>query len=425
MHIVFILLILIIIAYVIYRLNAPNPGEDRISQRPSLATDSGFNNKRLVFISRGKLFMIDGNSDPQEVQSPYVQEMMDRVERSRRLHSWKEGTAFETSFVGKQSDQPAEQQVLNATTAQFTPDGKLLYFLRDNNVGGLFEYELESGTEKRLIHQQRLLLSDLCIDRSGRRVVCSQEANNGTATIAMMDADGGNYKEITGGDTVDSAPAWIPGEPESIVFQSCGVARSEEGYVIALGPASIQMIDLKKNELTPVREEDDIEFLQPKVTPDGDLLFIQRPFEPPRYGTSNFLTDFLLFPFRLLRAVFHYLNFFSLMYTRKPLTSASGPKVQADLKELLIKGKRIDTENALKKEHRVNGVRSLVPRSWQLVKRNRNGEERVIATNVASYDIMSDGSIIFTNGYGVFILDSSDNAQVVFRGKLIAELVAQ
>jgi hypothetical protein len=203
------------------------------------------------------------------------------------------------------------------------------------------------------------------------------------------------------------------------------VARSEEGYVIALGPANIQMLDLNKGELTAIREDDELEFLQPKVTPDGDLLFIQRPYEAPRYSSSNLIMDFLLFPFRLLRAVFHYLNFFSLMYTRKPLTSASGPKVQADLKELLIKGKRIDAENALKKEHRVNGVRSLVPRSWKLIRKNRNGEERVIATNVSSYDVMRDGSIIFTNGYGVFILDSSNTAQVVFKGKLIAELIAQ
>jgi hypothetical protein len=425
MHIIFILLILIIFAYLVYRLNGKDPADDIAVQQPTAPNSLGFGDKRLVFITRGKLFMKSGNGDPQEVQSPYVQEMMDRMERSRKLHSWKEGTAFEPSFVGDQSNQPTEQQALNATAAQFTPNDKLLYFLSDKKVGGLFEYDLKSGAEKRLLHQQRLLLGDLCIDHDGDRVLCSQKAANGTANIAIMDIEGDNYREVTGGDTVDSAPAWIPDNPDRIVFQSSGVARSEEGYVIALGPANIQMLDLNKSELTAIREDDELEFLQPKVTPDGDLLFIQRPYEVPRYSSSNLIMDFLLFPFRLLRAVFHYLNFFSLMYTRKPLTSASGPKVQADLKELLIKGKRIDAENALKKEHRVNGVRSLVPRSWKLIRKNRNGEERVIATNVSSYDVMRDGSIIFTNGYGVFILDSSNTAQVVFKGKLIAELIAQ
>jgi hypothetical protein len=113
------------------------------------------------------------------------------------------------------------------------------------------------------------------------------------------------------------------------------------------------------------------------------------------------------------------------MYSRKPLTSASGPKVEADLKELLVKGKRIDAEKALKKESSVNGVRSLVPKSWQLVRRTRTGNEQVLATNVASYDLTTDGKIIFTNGYGVFLLDSSNGPHVVFRDKLIAELVAR
>jgi hypothetical protein len=350
---------------------------------------------------------------------------MDRLQRSRQRHSWKEGTAFESSYISNRSNVPTDQHMLMATAAQFIPDGKLLYFLCDDKVGGLFEYSFDTGEEKRLIHQQQLLLEDFHIDTTCQRLVCSQKSNNGTANIVQMDMDGSNYRELTGGDTVDSSPAWIPDNPDRILFHSSGVARNEEGYVIAMGPAGIQMLDIQNSELTTIREEDNYDFLQPKVSPSGDLFFIQRPYEPPRYKSSSFLMDLLLFPFRLLRAVFHYLNFFSLMYSRKPLTSASGPEVQADLKELLVKGKRINAENALKKESSVNGVRSLVPKSWQLVRRTRTGNEQVLATNVASYDLTTDGKVIFTNGYGVFQLDSNNDAQVVFRDKLIAELVAR
>lgn len=427
MHIIVILLIAAVIVYLLLREPKQQETEDpqHHNASPMNTISDGFTNQSLVFISRGKLFLKDGESDPQELQSPYVQNVMDRMQRSRQRHSWKEGTAFESSYISNRSNLPSDQHLLMATAAQFIPDGKLLYFLRDDKVGGLFEYHFDSGEEKRLIHQQQLLLEDFCIDRLCQRLVCSQQSNNGTANIVQMDMDGANYRELTGGDTVDSAPTWIPDAPDKILFQTSGVARNQEGYVIALGPASIQMLDIQKGELTGIREEDNYDFLQPKVTPSGDLLFIQRPYEPPRYGSSHFLMDFLLFPFRLLRAVFHYLNFFSLMYTRKPLTSAGGPEVQADLKELLIKGKRINAENALKKESPVNGVRSLVPKSWRLVRRTRNGSEQVLATNVASYDITGDGKIIFTNGYGVFLLDSNNDAQIVLRGKLIAELVAR
>jgi hypothetical protein len=427
MHIIIILLLAGIVLYLLLRNSNPETTENRdqpaTSANPSLP--GIFRNRSLVFISRGKLFLKDGESDLRELQSPHVQNMMDRMERSRQRHSWKEGTAFESSFISNRSNLTPEQHTLQASAAQFISGEKLLYFLHDSKVGGLFEYDLGSGSEKRLVHQQKLLLDDLCVDNKCQRLICSQLNNNGTANIALMNIDGSNYKELTGGDTLDSSPAWITDEPDTILYQSSGIARNSEGFVVAQGPASIQMLDMQKGEISTVREDEKFDFLQPKVTPSGELLFIQRPYEPPRYGSRNLLVDFLLFPFRLLRAVFHYLNFFSLMYSRKPLTSAGGPEVQADLKELLIKGKRINAENALKKEHPVNGVRSLVPKSWRLIKRSRNGNEQVIATSVASYDITSDGSVIFTNGYGVFMLDSNNDAEVIFRGKLIAELIAR
>jgi hypothetical protein len=428
MHIIVILLIAAIAIYFLiknssdYR-SSNTQGQSELSRSPhSLNT---LTDQTLVFISRGKMFLKWGNKELQELQSPYIQNVMDRMERARQRHSWKEGTAFESSFVGERSNLPSDQHLLKATSAQFLPNGNILYFLSDDSVGGLFEYNFATGDEKRLIHQQQLLLENLSIDHLGNRLACSQQSKNGTANIAMMASDGSNYQEITGGDTLDSAPAWIPDDPQRILFQSSGIARNDEGYIIALGPSCIQMLDIQKGELTTVLEDANTDYLQPNVTPDGDLLFIRRPYEAPHYSGSNFIMDFLLFPFRLLRALFHYLNFFSLMYSRKPLTSASGPKVQADLKEMLIKGKRINAENALKREATVNGVRSLVPKSWQLVKRSKKGEEQVLATNVASYDITNHGHIVFTNGFGVFLIDASIGTQVIFRDKLIAEVILQ
>jgi WD40 repeat protein len=424
MHLIIILAIVVIAIFFLLKNSKASytPPQDQLESSTPQSSVDLFSDNALIFISRGKMFHKQGGNALQELQSPYIQNVMDRMERSRQRHSWKEGTAFESSFVSEASNLPADQHQLMARSAQFRPDGKALYFLSDDKVDGLFEYNFESGDEKRLIHQQQLLLEDLSIDPLGKRLACSQQSKNGTANIALMDIDGSNYQEVTAGDTLDNAPAWIPGAPDQLLFQSAGVARSEEGYILALGPSSIQMLDLQKGSLTTVREEDGYDFLQPKVTPNGDLLFIQRPYEPPRYSGSNLLVDFLLFPFRLLRALFHYLNFFSLMYSRKPLTSASGPKVQADLKEMLIKGKRINAENALKQETAVNGVRSLVPKSWRLIKRSQNGEEQILATNVASYDITNKGQIVFSNGYGLFILDGSNESTVVLKDKLITDV---
>jgi len=93
-----------------------------------------------------------------------------------------------------------------------------------------------------------------------------------------LDADGSNYRELTGGDTVELAPAWIPDEPNKILYQSCGIARNRDGYVIAQKPASIQLLDLNNGELTTIRKDTRNELLQPKVSPVGDLYFIRRPY---------------------------------------------------------------------------------------------------------------------------------------------------
>ena len=378
----------------------------------------------LAFISNGKLFYQAPGQELREVQSPHVRSVMERMERHQQLHGWKEGTAFARSFTGRDRHVSADAVGIQATSAQFVAHDRVLYFLRDDSFGGLFEYDLALDTEKRLIHKQHLSLEDLRLHPDGQRLLCAQHARNGAANIVVMDDDGSNYRELTGGDTVDTAPAWVPGQPDAILFQSSGLARNPAGYVLAQGPTSIQMADTAAGSLTVVLEDPRLDFLQPRVGADGFLYFIRRPYEAPRYGMENAVTDALMFPFRLVRALLHYLNFFSLMYTRKPLITASGPAVQADLKDILIKGKRLDAEAALRAGVQINGVPSLVPASWQLICRSPQGEEHVLASHVASFDIASDDTILFSNGYGVFALDGANPPQVLLRDKLIADVIA-
>ena len=154
----------------------------------------------------------------------------------------------------------------------------------------------------------------------------------------------------------------------------------------------------------------------------GDLYFIKRPYEPPHATVGNLLSDTLLFPFRLLRAVFHYLNFFSMMYSKKPLTSAGGPRINADAKTLILRGKRIETEKALKKLQPIQGAPSLVPASWQLIRCKPDGEKTVVATHVASYCINGDDHVIYSNGCGVFYLDDRCASVKLAQENLIEEV---
>lgn len=414
------LLVAIIFGYGFYRVfMAPGAMSSQGQASPGERSQRGF-----AFLANGLLFHRERNGEVKQVHSAYAQESIDRRERARDRHNWKQGTSFTIAAGGgMRSFDVADKPVL-ATAAAYEANGDLLYFLKDDGIGGLFRREAASGNELRVLLRPNLQLADLGLSPDGGLLAASAQQSGGEANIVLFNRDGSGFREVTGGDTVDAAPAWVPDAPKRLLFQSSGLARDERGAIVAQGHASIQMLDMESGSVAPILESPDFDYLKPRVCPAGNLLFIRRPYEAPRYSTTNLLTDTLFFPFRLLRALFHYLNFFSLMYSRKPLTSASGPALRADLKSILLQGRRIDAEKALRSERPVQGVPSLVPSSWELVSRNREGVERVLATNVTSYDLSPDGTIVYSNGRGVFVLEQDGSAGLALKDDLIAEVFA-
>lgn len=419
MHILIGFLLLAIIAYLLFRQSS--------AQRTSLPAPQALSAQSVrpfAYMANGVLFLRRDGQKIEELDSPYIRESIARRDRARQRHSWKEGTSFNIQAGGGRRSFESIDRPLVATAATYAPNGDLYYFLRDETIGGLFRREAESDKELRIMLRQGLHLSHLCASPDGSRLAASVQEGGGVSSIALFDNEGNNFRIVTGGDTVDVAPAWIPDAPARLLFQSAGLARDENGYLLAQSHNSIQILDMDTGTIEPILDNDAFDYLKPRVDAEGNLLFIRRPYEIPRYKAENAITDVLFFPFRLLRALFHYLNFFSLMYSRKPLTSADNPSVKADIKDILLQGKRIDAEKALRNERPVHGIPSLVPSSWELVRRSRNGEESVLATNVASYDLGADGVIVYSNGRGVFVIEPDGKAGLAMKGDLVAEVAA-
>lgn len=421
MHILIGALALAGILYLLYRWFSASRAETGDAQR---SPDDGQLDRDFAFLSGGLVFLHSRDGTVQQLHSPYIQEAVDRRERSRERHSWKEGTSFRIAAGGGTRSFDQADQPIVATTAAYDNSGNLYYFLRDDAVGGLFCKEAGGDNELRVLLRQNLKLSDLAPSPNATRFAASSALSDGIANLVLWDRDGGQMREVTGGDTIDSAPAWIPDAPERLLFQSAGLARDEKGYIRAIGQSSIQMLQMDTGKVVPVLELADHDCLRPRVDPQGNLLYIRRPYESPRYSTRSFVLDTLLFPFRLLRALFHYLNFFSLTYSRKPLTTSTGPSAHADLKSILLQGRRVDAEKALRNERPVYGVPSLVPSSWVLVRRSKQGEEAILATNVASYDLEPDGLILYSNGRGVFVLRQDGRTAIALSDQLVADVFA-
>lgn len=126
--------------------------------------------------------------------------------------------------------------------------------------------------------------------------------------------------------------------------------------------------------------------------------------------------DIVLFPFRLLRALVHFLDFFSRVFSKQPLITASGPRREGpDARSMMLWGKVIDAERELRKARGADAP-ALVPDSWQLTRLAADGSQTTLARGVVAYDVGADGRIIFTNGTSVRAMETED---VLARGALI------
>ncbi|MEC5386575.1 hypothetical protein VVD49_12635 [Uliginosibacterium sp. H3] len=424
MHILIGLLVVVAVAYFLYRASTAAGGAPAVAVQANSELAAEAATLDVAFVADGKLFYRTPGAPVMQLHSTHIEEALDRRERSRQKNAWKENTSFGIAAGGRMRQMSAADTPIAITSAAFDEhENTLLYVLKDESVGGLFSCRPGSGAEQRLLLKQQLHLDDLSLSPDGKMLAASS-ISGGIANIVVLNRDGSGLREATGGDSFDTAPAWLPGVENRLLFQSAGLARHASGQVIALGNATIQMLNMQSGTVSSVLEDARYDFINPRVCPKGNLLFIRRPYEPPQYGAGNVVLDTIFFPFRLVRAVFHYLNFFSLMYSRKPLTSASGPAVEADMKQIMLQGKRIDAEKLLRSPRTIHGVPSLVPQSWVLVSRTPAGVDTALATNVASYDIDARGRIVYSNGRGVFALGEQGKSALVLQSDLVADVFA-
>jgi hypothetical protein len=235
-----------------------------------------------------------------------------------------------------------------------------------------------------------------------------------------MNLETNDLHHVTEGDSLDEAPSWIHGPGAQLVFQSAGLARNEQGVLAGVGPYAIQQLDADAGRLTTLREDEKLDFLLPRHLPDGSFCFIRRPYQAhARPSLLRVLLDVLLIPFRLIWAIFGFLNFFAVMFSGKPLLTAGGVKREGPSpRHLMLWGRLIDAEKAERRGGKGDGA-GLAPKDWELVRRAPDGTEEVLAEGVVSYDLSPDGSVVFTNGNVVFHRSADGRKQRLCDGKLI------
>jgi len=287
----------------------------------------------VVYLANGRLFLKDGNGPATAMESQFAQSIRERAFELNRRHAWKtEGRGAKFMMSGGAlwgAEDPMQIRIQIMGICRGVKDSDLYYSLQSPEISGVLLLKNGGATEQRLLHTSDFRVGHIAAQSGTGRLAMSIQ-HRGGSTIAVMGSDGSGFAEVTQGESVDDSPHWYPNEENRIVFQSAGLAMNEHGQYTGRGPAAIQSLDLETGAMQCLAEDARFDFLGPQIGTDGALYFIRRPYRDaqPRFHLLRLLEDILLFPFRLIYAFFQFLNFFSMMYTGKPLSKPSGNSQQ-------------------------------------------------------------------------------------------------
>jgi len=392
---------------------------------------------RYAFLAQGRLFVSAGGAEePREIESCFAEEYKARVRKMRKRQAWKEQGAG-ARFMGGGAPLWGDEMDLEAVPVAFTglapgrERGSVIYSLSTGVVGGVFTLELESGDEKRLFHSADHRIEHLATSPDHNVIACTLRGKDGTSAIAVMAPDGSDLMAVTDGDVIDLAPQWLPrsairdeGRRHQLVFQTAGLGRNESGVFVAVGPAAASILDAEHGELQVLSEDEKRDFLAPCMDADRTLYCVRRPYTDIAAPSAwRAAVDTLLLPFRLLAAVFGWLNFFSVRYSGKPLlTSGSARQRSADLRQMMMMGHMAGArEDAQRESEREAGE---AVRDWELVAIREDGTEETIAKRVRAFDLLDDGCVLTTDGHRIEVRDADGKTELLAKHPRITHICA-
>lgn len=380
----------------------------------------------IAYISEGRMRLKVAGGEPRTIESRYGQTVKERVLKGRERHAWK-NTQRNQAFLYGEALWGNGSAELNSVPMSITSicrgaePGQFLYSLQSESLCGILRVDKDGEEEQRLWnkHNQRIRFLDVGSDG---RIVCSLENKLGTADIAVMSPDGG-MGQITEGDSLDTAPRWVAGSVEKVVFQSAGIGRDRDGQMVGVGPFAIELLDVVSGELTTLLQQPHMDYLTPYMAADETLYCIRRPYSTgPSFKPLQLVKDVFLFPVRFAYAIFEFCNAFSQLFTGKKLSSStSGGARQKQMPPayMVVWGNLINSEKIDSQEEAPN----LVPASWELLRLKPGQKPEVLASNVLSYDVSADGSVIYTNGSAVYHLDANGKKERLTKDRMIEQVV--
>ena len=363
----------------------------------------------IAYLADGRLHLKLADEPSRVLESPFAESVRAREVGLVHRNAWK-AQGPDARFLAAGISTGDEQAAANAYAAitglsRGRTPGEILYSIETTAVAGVFAFDVGTAAEKWLFHGNQQRVRFPSTQPGHDLIACSVRSDGFRAHIGVMRADGSALTEVTEGDSVDLAPSWVPQAPRRLVYQSAGVGRDASGRPVGVGPSAIHQLDIERGDVRPLAESAAHDLFGPRIGTDGALYYLRRPWNArPRFAPLRLLLDLLLLPFRLVAAIFNWLNFFTVRYSGKPLLTPQGAQQrQADARQWLIWGNLIGAADETR--NRWGGATEdepgLVPPSWQLVRQPTGGAPEVIARGVCSFDLAADG-VVYSTGSAVY-----------------------
>ncbi|MCI5750951.1 MAG: hypothetical protein MR038_00500 [Oscillospiraceae bacterium] len=368
----------------------------------------------IAYVSNNKIFLNkDGKNT--ELSCGRIDSYKETLAQIRRRNEWKtSGTGAQ--FMGTALPQTDESDIYAEIGGIGISGDRLIYGVRLDESGSIYSRSLDPGdnSENLIISGKDIFPGRIDCFNGKAAVSCGE--NSSEKHIAVYDISGSGCHEYTDGDSIEEAPSF-DGE-DRIYFSTAGYARDQSGAIAAVQNKSVVCLDTKRLAMDEILSDEKYDFLCPISDGKGGIYCIRQKAggEKQNEGSSIFM-DIILIPYRIFRALFGMLNFFSKAFGGEALKSGGDSKAkQKSEKEMFIEGNLINAEKNLKDAEK-NGEKhpGFMSAERVLIHMNLDGNYDIIRKGVLDYALLSDGNIAVSNGRFIIISDEKGGEISAFK----------
>lgn len=271
----------------------------------------------IAYLANGRLFLKLAGQEVREVESKFGNQVIARSQKNAEREAWKSQSVWGSGGMGM-PDLGQFQQVPTGPNVRFehvcrgTKAGEIHYVLKMDQVVGVFRYVIEEDREIRVLHRDSFWLESLDRHPHEDLYAMSIQQQSGTVKISTSEGQIRPINSVSGGFGKDQMPSWARDNSKRLLYQSAQIGKNEDGYPIGVGPYAIDLLDVDAGKVSTILEDEEYDFLSPKVDPQGWLYYIRRPWktsQPTPISPLEFLKDVVLFPYRVFRTVVYFFQF--------------------------------------------------------------------------------------------------------------------